>query len=190
MSLSRRSFLKFAGITGIAVAAPALIMPPVRTILRPDATIFLPPEGGWLATPSTEAVASQMIANANTFTRTVTLNGKFPAGSIATLTKDRYDFHGNYELVTLSQMVLSDDAASLVFEEVPAEARGLAVTINTDLGQPTNHGQRYAFRDDWCGDFVRNIELRPRDASHDPKWYVQYPDARPGNGLLVAQRVG
>lgn len=182
MSLNRRSFLKLAGIGGVAVVAPRLILPPARTILSPDATIFLPPAGGsWL--PTAEVVARWMVAEQNRFTRTVTLNGTFPSGTLATLTSERYDAQGRAAIITLGNMLLREEAGTLVFSDVPADAGTLAVTINSNLAQPTNRGQRYVFHNSWRGDFVRNIEWRPEAVV--PTWRA----ARPSSRALVSQRV-
>jgi hypothetical protein len=48
--VDRRAFLRFAGVGAAAViAAPKLILPPVRQVVEsPKRRVFLPPNGGWI----------------------------------------------------------------------------------------------------------------------------------------------
>lgn len=163
--LSRRSFLKVIGGTAaVAVVAPALILPKPRTIISPDATLFLPPPGGWLP-QQIDALASSGGAPAYfdpVVQRSITVNGRFTMPLLWTLWTNDADGAQRQ----MGQMITPAGETSNVSFIASRSARGLYLTAArlptieevrvTSAPHAPSLVRDFEFRDDWAGDFVRN----------------------------------
>jgi hypothetical protein len=149
--LSRRTFLKGLGLTGIAVAVPSLILPKPRTIISPDATLFLPPAEGWLAGErSLDKVVEEIYAPRGR--RSVTLYSAigqgFPEGTMLTLQ------HVGDQITNLGQVVVGAPVSRVVLNTASRATYGLQVVVSHGDERRVVHLHDQS---GWAGDFERHV---------------------------------
>jgi len=155
--LHRREFLKGLGIAGIAVVTPSLVLPKPRTIISPEATLFLPPPSGWvLAGERLETLVGLAQADARRMVKVSALNGEFPSGTVLTLQRKSVDMDGNEYLVSLQKVVVGTPQANVLFSTVDRAADGLEVLI---AGSTNVRTVRLHEQPGWAGDFERWVRI-------------------------------
>lgn len=154
---SRRSFLKFmGGATAIAVVAPSLLLPKPRAVVSPDATIFLPPPGGWRP-QDMQSLPPPVDDYQRGPGRMITLQGEFEPNLLATLW--RHDSDGNRYVLGQRLIVPMTGSDTVVFDGVPSSARGLEVTFARLADNSPEFSKSYTFSDDWRGDFTQHVHM-------------------------------